>query len=128
MVGIQVQSFQAQDVHVQALAHGGGDAAELLDDDGLLHVAHAHAVILLGEADADEAALSQLLVDVVGQLGMLLAVADLHHLAGLDLLDAGLQDGLGKVLSKVVDHLLVFVQFEFHIKIPPVNDFLRNKH
>ena len=120
MVGIQVQSLQTQDVHVQALAHRGGNAAELLDDNGLLHVAHAHAVVLLGEADADEAALSQLLMDVVGQLRMLLAVADLGHLAGLDLVDPGLQDRFRKVLGQVVDHLLVFVQFEFHDKIPPV--------
>ena len=91
-------------------------------------MAHAHAVILLGEADADEAALSQLLVNVVGQLRMLLAVAHLDHFAGFDLIDAGLQNGFCEVLGKVVDHLLVFVQFEFHIKIPPVNDFLRNKH
>ena len=123
---IQVQSFQAQDVHVQALAHGGGDAAEFLDHDGLLHVAHAEAVVLLGEADADEAALSQLLVNVVGQLRMLLAVADLGHLAGFDLVDAGLQNRFREILSKVVNHLLVFVQFEFHDKNPPVNDFLRN--
>ena len=116
MVGIQVQSLQAQDVHVQALAHGGGDTAEFLDDDSLLHVAHTQAVILLGEADADEAALGQLLVDVVGQLGMLLAIADLDHLAGFDLVDTGLQYRLSKILREVVDHLLVFIQFEFHDK------------
>lgn len=63
---------------------------------------------------------SQLLVNVVGELGMLLAIADLNHLTLLDLVDAGLQNGLSKVLRKVVDHLLVFIQFEFHVKIPPV--------
>lgn len=83
-------------------------------------MAHAKAVVLLGEGDADEAALSQLLVNVVGELGMLLAIADLNHLTLLDLVDAGLQNGLSKVLRKVVDHLLVFIQFEFHVKIPPV--------
>ena len=51
---------------------------------------------------------------------MLLAIADLNHLTLLDLVDAGLQNGLSKVLRKVVDHLLVFIQFEFHVKIPPV--------
>ena len=117
---IQVQSLQAQDVHVQALTDGGRHAAEFLDDDSLLDVAHAKAVVLLGEGDADEAALSQLLVNVVGELGMLLAIADLNHLTLLDLVDAGLQNGLSKVLRKVVDHLLVFIQFEFHVKIPPV--------
>ena len=83
-------------------------------------MAHAKAVVLLGEGDADEAALSQLLVNVVGELGMLLAIADLNHLTLLDLVDTGLQNGLSKVLRKVVDHLLVFIQFEFHVKIPPV--------
>ena len=83
-------------------------------------MAHAKAVVLLGEGDADEAALSQLLVNVVGELGMLLAIADLNHLTLLDLVDAGLQNSLSKVLRKVVDHLLVFIQFEFHVKIPPV--------
>lgn len=117
---IQVQSLQAQDVHVQALTDGGRHAAEFLDDDSLLDVAHAKAVVLLGEGDADEAALSQLLVNVVGELGMLLAIADLNHLTLLDLVDTGLQNGLSKVLRKVVDHLLVFIQFEFHVKIPPV--------
>ena len=73
-------------------------------------MAHAHAVILLGEGDADEAALSHLLVDIVGQLGMLLTSADLDHLAGLDLVDAGLQDILGKILGQILDHLLVFIQ------------------
>ena len=127
MVSIQVQGFQAQDVHVQALTDGGGDAGEFLDDDSLLHVAHAQAVILLGEADANEAALSQLLVDVVGELGMLLAIADLDHLTLLDLVNAGLQNGFSEVSCEVVNHLLVFVQFEFHGKIPPVNYFLRNR-
>ena len=59
-------------------------------------------------------------MDVVGQLSMLLAVADLGHLAGLDLVDPGLQNRFRKVLGQVVDHLLVFVQFEFYDKIPPV--------
>ena len=127
VVSIQIQSLQAQDVHVQALTDGGRNAAQLLDNNGLLHVAHTQAVILLGEADADEAALSQLLVNVVGQLGMLLAIADLDHLAFFDLFDAGSQNSLSKVLGKVVDHLLVFVQFEFHDSIPPVNYFLHNR-
>ena len=83
-------------------------------------MAHAKAVVLLGEGDADEAALSQLLVNVVGELGMRLAIADLNHLTLLDLVDTGLQNSLSKVLRKVVDHLLVFIQFEFHVKIPPV--------
>ena len=46
----------------------------------------------------------------VGQLGMLLTSADLDHLAGLDLVDAGLQDILGKILGQILDHLLVFIQ------------------
>ena len=78
----------------------GGDAAEFLDHDGLLHVAHAEAVVLLGEADADEAALSQSLVNVVGRLRMLLAVADLGHLAGFDLVDAGRRTDSAKSLAR----------------------------
>ena len=110
IVGIQVQSLEAQDVHVQRLADGGGHAGELLDDDGLLQVAHAHAVILLGEGDAHEAALGHLLIDVLGQLLLHGAVLDLDVNAFFDLVDAGLQNVLSELLREVVDHLLVFIQ------------------
>ena len=87
-------------------------------------MAQANAVILFGEADADEAALSQLSMQVLGQLGMLLAIAHFDDFAGLDLIDTGLQNVGSKVLCQIRDHLLVFVQFKFHDSSPPVNIFL----
>ena len=54
----------------------------------------------------------------------------------LQILEQYLQDFHGCVIvvshdryfmDKVVDHLLVFVQFEFHDSIPPVNYFLHNR-